>query len=143
MDPQFIERRRYPRARIEWAVTIKTKKGVIAGITLNVSAGGATLRFPNPPLLHEVFEMTISVPELDRPLLVEAQVVWSTADIVDNELTLPIIGVNFTNITDQDRRLISAAVSKFLRHKEHVPSRVTTARRALEKVLEECIETDL
>jgi len=143
MDPQFIERRRYPRARIEWAVTIKTNKGVIAGITLNVSAGGATLRFPTPPLLHEVFEMTISVPELDRPLLVEAQVVWSTAGIVDNELTLPIIGVNFTNITDQDRWLISTAVSKFLKHEERVPTRVTTARKALSKILEECIETDL
>ena len=143
MDPQFIERRRYPRARIEWAVTVTTDKGVIAGVTLNVSAGGATLRFPNPPHLREVFEMTISVPELDRPLMVEAQVVWSTADILDNELTLPIIGVTFTNITDQDRWLISQAVSKFLRHKERVPTRVTTARAALKKVLQECIETDL
>ena len=143
MDPQFIERRRYPRARIEWSVTFKTDKGVVAGVTLNVSAGGATLRFPNPPLLHEVLEMTIRVPELDRPLIVEAQVVWSTADIVDNELTLPIIGVNFTNITDQDRWLISTAVSKFLRQKERVPTRVTTARKALNKVLQECIETDL
>ena len=143
MDPQFIERRRYPRARIEWSVTIKTAKGIVAGVTLNVSAGGATLRFPNPLLLHEVFEMTIRVPELHRPLMVEAQVVWSTADIVDNELTLPIIGVNFTNITDQDRWLISTAVSKFLRQKERFPTRVTTARNALKKVLEECIETDL
>ena len=143
MDPQFIERRRYPRARIEWSVTIKTDKGVVAGVTLNVSAGGATLRFQNPPLLDKVFEMTIRIPELDRPLMVEAKVVWSTADIVDNELTLPIIGVNFTNITDQDRWLISKAISKFLRHKERVPTRVTTAREALKKVLEECIETDL
>lgn len=143
MDPQFVERRRYPRARIEWAVTIRTAKGVVSGMTLNVSAGGATLRFPDPPLLHEVFEMTIRVPELDRPLIVEAQVVWSTADIVDNELTLPIIGVNFTNISDQDRWLISTTVSKFLRREQGVPTRVTTARKALKKVLEECIETDL
>ena len=143
MDPQFIERRRYPRARIEWSVTIKTDKGVVEGVTLNVSAGGATLRFPNPPLLHKVFEMTIRVPELDRPLMVEAQVVWSTADIVDNELALPIIGVNLTNITDQDRWLISTAVFKFLRQEERVPTRVTTARKALKKVLQECIERDL
>ena len=143
MDPQFIEKRRYPRAKIEWSVTIKTDKGVAAGVTLNVSAGGATLRSPNPPLLHEVFEMTIRVPELDRPLMVEAQVVWSTADILDTELTLPIIGVKFTNITDQDRWLISKDVFKFLRHKERVPTRVTTAREALKKVLQECIETDL
>jgi len=93
MDPQFVERRRYPRAKIEWPVTVKTDQGSMGGFTLNVSAGGATLRLKNPPLIKEIVEMTIKLPELDRTLVVEAQVVWSTADIVDNELTLPIIGI--------------------------------------------------
>ena len=89
MDPQFVERRRYPRAKIEWPVTVKTDQGIISGYTLNLSAGGATVRLQNPPLVHEIIEMTIKIPELDRNLAVKAEVVWSTADIVDNELTLP------------------------------------------------------
>ncbi|MCG6918244.1 MAG: PilZ domain-containing protein, partial [Deltaproteobacteria bacterium] len=87
MDPQFVERRRYPRAKIEWPVSLKTDQGIIPGYTLNLSAGGATVRLQDPPLIHEIVEMTIKIPELERHLLVEAQVVWSTADIVDNELT--------------------------------------------------------
>lgn len=143
MDPQFVERRRYPRAKIEWPVKVKTDQGSISGYTLNLSAGGATVRLQNPPLVHEVIEMIIKIPELDRDLSVEAEVVWSTADIVDNELTLPIIGLNFTTISDQDRWLISTAVAKILRIHRRVPTRVVSARRALEKVLKKCIEMDL
>ena len=113
MDAQFAERRRYPRAQIEWPVVINTDHDVVKGITLNVSAGGATVRFQDPPLVHEVIELTIKIPAVDRVLVVEAQVVWSTAGIADNE------------------------------HAKGTPTRVVTARRALERVLNECIEGDL
>ena len=134
------ERRRYPRAKVEWQVTIKSDRGILTGITLDVSAGGASIRCQNPPLLHEVCEMTIKIPELERSLVVDAQVVWSTADMSDNELALPIIGVSFTNIADQDRLLISTAVSEVLKQEELVPARVEAARKALEKALKECME---
>lgn len=134
------EKRSYPRAKIEWPITIKTEQGNVRGLTLNVSAGGAQIRCQNPPLLYEVFEMTIKTPELERSLVVDAQVVWSTADLLDNELTLPIIGVSFTHISDRDRWLISTAVSMFLKEKKRVPPRVEAAKKALEKVLKECME---
>jgi len=143
MDPQFVERRRYPRAKIEWSVTIKTDQGIVTGYTLNLSAGGATVRLKNPPLIHEIIEMTIKIPDIDRYLAVEAEVVWSTADLVDKELTLPIIGLRFITITDQDRWLISTAVAKVLRSDRRVPTRVVSARRALEKVLKKCMDMDL
>ena len=143
MDPRFVERRRYPRAKIEWPVSIKTDQGVVSGYTLNLSAGGATVRLKNPPLIHEIIEMTIKIPDIDRYLAAEAEVVWSTADIVDQELTLPIIGLRFTTITDQHRWLISTAVAKVLRSDRRVPAQVVSARRALEKVLEKCMDMDL
>ncbi|MCG6980506.1 MAG: PilZ domain-containing protein [Deltaproteobacteria bacterium] len=143
MDPQFVERRRYPRAKIEWPVTVKTSRGTTSGYTLNLSAGGATVRLQDPPLVHETIEMIIRIPKIDRQLAVKAEVVWSTEDIVDKELTLPIIGLNFTEISDQDRWLISTAVAKVLRSDNLVPTRVVSARRALEKVLKKCIEMDL
>ena len=143
MDPQFVERRRYPRAKIEWPVTVKTSRGTTSGYTLNLSAGGATVRLQDPPLVHETIEMIIRIPKIDRQLAVKAEVVWSTEDIVDKELTLPIIGLNFTEISDQDRWLISTAVAKVLRSDNRVPTRVVSARRVLEKVLKKCIEMDL
>ena len=87
--------------------------------------------------------MTIKISDIDRYLAAEAEVVWSTADIVDNELTLPIIGLSFTDISDQDRWLISTAVAKVLRSDRRVPTRVVSARMALEKVLKKCIDMDL
>ncbi len=143
MAPYIDERRRYPRAKVEWPVTIKIDQGKIKGVTLNLSAGGATIRCQSPPLMHEVFEVTIKIPDLKRSLVVDAQVVWSTSDIMDDEITLPIIGVHFANIADHDRWLISTAVAKFLSHEQRVPTRVQFARRALAKVLKECIEKDL
>ncbi len=134
------EKRSYPRAKIEWPITIKTEQGSVQGLTLNVSAGGAQIRCQSPPLLYEVFEMTIKTPELERSLVVDAQVVWSTADLLDSELTLPIIGVSFTHISDRDRWLISTAVSMFLKEEKRVPPRVEAAKKALEKALKECME---
>lgn len=143
MDAQFAERRRYPRVQTEWLLSINRDQGEVQGITLNVSAGGATVRFQDPPLVHEVFEITIKIPEVDRLVVAEAQVVWSTADITDNELTLPIVGISFTNISEQDRRLISTAVSKALRNEKRVPTRVVSARKTLERILYQCMEGDL
>lgn len=143
MDQLFVKSRRYPRAKIEWLVTVKTDQGIISGYTLNLSAGGATARLTNPPLVHEIIEMTIKIPDFYRDLALEAEVVWSTADIVDNELTLPIIGLSFTTISDQDRWLISTAVAKVLRSGKRVPTRVVSAKMALEKVLKTCMDKDL
>ena len=63
MDAEFAERRRYPRAQIEWPVVINTDQGVVKGITLNVSAGGATVRFQDPPLVHEVMKRLSKSPK--------------------------------------------------------------------------------
>jgi len=134
------EKRSYPRAKIEWPITIKTEQGSVQGLTLNVSAGGAQIRCQNPPLLYEVFEMTIKTPELERSLVVDAQVVWSTSDLLDNELTLPIIGVSFTHISDRDRWLISTAVEKLVKDKKLAPARVVSARKVLAKVLKDCMQ---
>ncbi|NIR13414.1 MAG: PilZ domain-containing protein, partial [Desulfobacterales bacterium] len=51
------------------------------GVTLNISAGGATIRCEKPQRSDAVLEMTIRIPEAGRSLVVGAQVVWSSADI--------------------------------------------------------------
>lgn len=110
MVPKINERRRHPRALIEWPVTIKTERTVMEGITLNISAGGATIQCENPQKLDEVLEMTIEIPEAGRSLVVGAEVVWSTADNLANDFTPPSMGVRFTNIADHHRWFISSAV---------------------------------
>jgi hypothetical protein len=90
--------------------------------------------------LYEVFEMIIKVPELGRSLVVEAEVIWSTADVLENELMLPIMGVRFTRIADSDRGLIATAVEKLVKNKKLAPNRVVSARKVLAKVLKDCVQ---
>ncbi len=134
------EKRRYPRARVELPVFIGTAEGIVEGLTLDVSAGGASIRCQSPPQLYEVFEMIIKVPELGRSLVVEAEVIWSTADLLENELMLPIMGVRFTRIADNDRLLIATAVEKLVKNKKLAPDRVVRARKVLAKVLKDCVQ---
>ena len=138
----FREKRRYPRTIIEWPVNIKTGRGIMEGVTLSISGGGATIRCQNPPLLHEVFEMAIKVPEASQPLAVEAQVVWSSADILKDELAPPMIGVKLTHIADHHRWLISTAVLIALKYKRLNPSPVQRTRKVLGKALRQ-LETGL
>ena len=37
--------RRYPRVNVEWPVTLRTDRGSMDGIALNISSGGAFVRF--------------------------------------------------------------------------------------------------
>ena len=51
------ERRRYPRARARWPVTIETTQGVINTETHDISLDGAFIRCLDPSGLDEVFKM--------------------------------------------------------------------------------------
>jgi c-di-GMP-binding flagellar brake protein YcgR len=121
MTPNIGERRKHPRALIEWPVTIKTKRTVMEGVTLNISAGGATIRCEKPQKSDEVLEMTIRIPEAGSSLVVGAEVVWSSADISDDELKTPSMGVRFTDIADHHRWFISSAVMMSMKQEKSVP----------------------
>ncbi len=73
-------------------------------------------------------------------MVVEAEVIWSTADLLENELMLPIMGVRFTRIADNDRLLIATAVEKLVKNKKLAPDRVVSARKVLAKVLKDCVQ---
>ena len=72
------EKRLVPRTKIRWSVVIQTSQCTINTETHNISVEGAFIRSWNPLDLDEVFKMFIKVPNLDRPLAVDAQVVWSS-----------------------------------------------------------------
>ena len=91
------------------------------GITLNISAGGATIRCEKPQKADEVFEMTIRIPEAGHSLKVGAEVVWSSADTSGDELTAPSMGVRFTDIADHHRWFISSAVMMSMKQERSVP----------------------
>jgi hypothetical protein len=103
------ERRQNPRARVNWSVTIQTEEGTIERATYNISPHGAFIRGLSPLELHEVVDMTISGP--DHPITVKARVVWSSSQIPPKEDMPRGVGVEFINISDEHREIISFLVS--------------------------------
>jgi hypothetical protein len=104
------ERRQHPRTRVNWPVTIQTEEGTIERATYNISPNGAFIRGLSPLELHEVVDITLSGP--DHPETVKARVVWTSNQIPPHEDMPRGVGVEFINISDEHREIISSVVSE-------------------------------
>ena len=105
------EKRRVPRTQVKWSVTIQTSKGTISTEVHDISGEGAFIRASNPLALGEVFKIFIKMPNLDNPLLVDAQVVWTCNRKFDHAVPFSGMGVKFTQITARDRNLLNEVIS--------------------------------
>ena len=105
------EKRRVPRTNIKWSVTIQTSKGAISSETHDISVEGAFIRAWNPSDFDEFFKIFIKVPNLNSPLLADAQVVWTRNRKSDQVVPSSGIGVKFTQIKARDRTLLNEAIS--------------------------------
>ena len=105
-----IENRMFPRVNVKWPVVVRTVQSSIEGITLNLSPSGVFVRCKNPLSLNEVFDMSISIPEAERSLIAEAEVVWSNIYGPDDEITPRGMGVRFLNISVESRAFIAKVV---------------------------------
>jgi hypothetical protein len=103
------ERRQHQRGKVSWPVTIQTEEGTIERATYNISPDGAFIRGLSPLELHEVVDMTFSGP--DHPITVKARVVWSSRQVPPKEDMPRGVGVEFINISDEDREIISSFVA--------------------------------
>ena len=103
------ERRQHQRGKVSWSVTIQTEEGTIERATYNISPDGAFIRGLSPLELHEVVDMTFSGP--DHPITVKARVVWSSSQVPPKEDMPRGVGVEFINISDEDREIISSFVA--------------------------------
>jgi len=112
LDVDFSnEKRRVPRTNIKWSVTIQTSRGAISTETHDISVEGAFIRALNPSDFDEFFKIFIKVPNLNSPLLADAQVVWTRNRKLDQVVPSSGIGIKFTKIKARDRTLLNEAIS--------------------------------
>jgi hypothetical protein len=113
------EKRQYPRAIAHWPVTLETTQGVVTGIAMDVSAGGAFICCRESLRVKERYFMAFhNVPLLDRSLPVDVDVVWSNIYCMDDELMSHGAGIRFSRIADEDREFITILVSDHLEAKD-------------------------
>lgn len=92
------ENRRYPKAKIRCPVTIKNGRGPMEGVTLYVGENTAFISCSNPLRLNKVVDVTIEVPLLNKPLITEAEVVWTNIYGPDDKITPRGMVVRYKNL---------------------------------------------
>ena len=105
------QRRRYPRAKIEWPVSISTNRVLMERATLNVSPAGALIYSRNPLNQYEIFDLIISSP--DRHIKTKAEVVWRNSHYASLGDIPHGMGVRFLKIQDSDRDYLTEMVSEY------------------------------
>jgi c-di-GMP-binding flagellar brake protein YcgR len=109
--PFESEKKRSPRADVDWPVIIETAQKRIKGKILNISAVGAFICCEAAVESDEMFAIAISVPLLNQHIVASAKVKRADFHCLDDEIMSHGMGVEFTRISDKDRELISKLVS--------------------------------
>ena len=104
------ERRRHPRAKTKWSVILETAQGVINTETLDISLEGAFVRCLDPLKPDEPFKMIINIPNSDRRLAVDSEVVWVNVQGPDHSVTPRGMGVQFTQLSSNDRQFLNRMI---------------------------------
>ena len=120
------ERRVYPRAKIKWAVKVKTDKGTMDGVTSDVTPNGVFIHCQKPLRLNVVFEMAIDIPNSEHSITAKAEVVWSNRWGPDDEITPRGMAVRFVEISSEARKFIARAAMNNLKSKEVAPELLQT-----------------
>ena len=104
------ERRKHPRAKAKWSVTLQTSQGVINTEIQDISPEGAFIRCLDPLKPAESFKMVINIPQSDRRLIIDSEVVWINSLGADQPLAPRGMGVQFTEISNSDRQFLSRMI---------------------------------
>ena len=110
------EKRLYPRVKVNWPVTINTPQGPIAGVMKNISAGGAfvCIRKSLKPDEELLLSNSHVCPSMSR-LSIGTKVTRQNIEQLDNETLSLNMGVQFTKLSGEARKLISEHVSTHLK----------------------------
>jgi len=106
----FEEKRQHPRVAISWVADLETTQGAIPVLLRDISLGGAFVVCPKPLQLNEKCHITIHAPNQES-LLLNAEVVWSNANVPDDKVITRGMGIRFAQNSEEDRMRLSNAIT--------------------------------
>ena len=113
-----------PRIKIKWPVKVKTAEGSMDGVTLDLGPDGAFVSCAKPARLNEVIDIIINAP--DQSIEARAEVIWSNIYGIDDDITPRGMGVRFTQISDEHRRVIAKVALEHLESEKVDPRELET-----------------
>ena len=107
-----IEKRLHPRIPVNWLAVMVTANGFIEGEVSNISVGGAFIRYSEEAELNGDLQIVIK-PSQQRSIPVTGREVWSGNFNFDGKSVFSGVGVQFTNISPEDKEYISSMASAY------------------------------
>lgn len=105
-----IERRLHPRILVKWPAVVETPEGSVEGETKDISVDGVFIFCADEPEIGESFTILLK-PSEQRTIPIVGAKIWSGGFTIDNK-TVFGMGVQFINISTEDRNYIAALVEK-------------------------------
>ncbi len=120
------DRRGSNRQAIELKVEYKRLNTFFADYTKNISKGGTFIRTDKPLDVGTEFIFSLGIPQLEQPIRLRGQVVWTTPPQRATEVSPAGMGIHFQYASVQERRDTEAIVEKlmFAQLGEHISSRL-------------------
>ena len=109
------EKRQYVRVQVGYPVLVKSSRGLLLGQITDISPGGAFICCQETSEPGEILKMTIRVSPVSPPLKARGKVIRSHIYCLDDETMCHGMGVRFTKISADDRRVISSLISGYLK----------------------------
>jgi hypothetical protein len=105
-----LEKRKSSGIKVRWPIAVLCNSCLIEGESRNITANGILVRFKEP--LHEngTYRMVITLPE-KRYMAVRGKVIWSNLDGIDFNDTFSDMAFYFVELEEEDRSLLTKAVS--------------------------------
>jgi len=107
-----VERRRHPRAIVNWPVAVNIPEGSLEGEVKDISVGGVCILFAREPIVTDNFSIFLK-PSDQRTIPVIGEKVWSSKfDVAYG--TVFGIGIRFIYISPEDLQYIATRVEEEL-----------------------------
>jgi PilZ domain len=104
------EKRVQPRLSVSWNASFAAPHGPARAQLKDISLGGAFVVCPAPLPLSDRFQIVIELPD-GTPLALNAEVVWSNANVPADMIVNRGMGVRFIDNDASKRRCLTDAIS--------------------------------
>ena len=111
------EKRKHPRVAVSWPGRLETPEGPIEVQLKDISLGGAFVVCPHPLGLSEKFRLDIDPPD-QTSLELNAEVVWSNANVPADKIINRGMGIRFIENSDEDRSRLNQVITSYFESKQ-------------------------
>ena len=108
------EKRKHPRVSISWPARINPADESMTVQLKDISLGGAFVVCQQPLPLSQKFRIAIEPPEQSH-LELNAEVVWSNANVPEDKIINRGMGIRFINNSDDDRNRLNDMITSFMK----------------------------